>query len=63
MIGETSPGGVTLHPDSCSCALCCEHRALAAIIQESERRGYYVGPAARLDLEQIERDLAQGVSA
>ena len=63
MIGEISPRGVTLHADSCSCSLCREHRALTAIIQESARRGYYVGPAARLDLEQIERDLAQGVSA
>lgn len=63
MIGEISRSGLTLHADHCPCALCCEHRALAAIIQESEQRGYYVGPAARLDLEQIERDLAQGVSA
>ena len=63
MIGEISPRGVTLHADSCSCALCREHRDLTASIQESERRGYYVGPAARLDLERIERDLAHGAMA
>jgi len=63
MIGATTPNGVTLHPDNCPCALCREHSELTAVIEESARRGYYVGPAARLNLEQLERDLAQAVSA
>jgi len=63
MIGATTPNGVTLHPDHCPCALCREHRELTTSIQESERRGYYVGPAVRLNLEQLERDLVQVVAA